>query len=80
MIVLLHLAGRWSQTSSGPYGLFSRNVAPVAPRRRARRSARGSSNWWHATKSASLDQVRRADRRGPKRRCETVIAPDFFES
>jgi hypothetical protein len=27
-----------------------------------------------------LDQVGRADRLGPKRRCDTVIEPDFFES
>ena len=28
----------------------------------------------------ALDQVRGADRRGPKRRWETVVEPDFFES
>ena len=53
--------------------------------RRARPCSRTSilstnSNWWQATKPAR--STRYADRigRGLVRRCETVIAPDFFES
>ena len=45
--------GSRSHTSSGPYGLFSRKVAP---RRAASSTSTRSScpNSWHATKSASL--------------------------
>jgi len=41
---------------------------------------RRRSNWWHATNCAL--SMRYDDRigRGPKRRWETVVEPDFFES
>ena len=43
--------GRRCQTSSGPNGLFSRNVAPgAATASTSVRSRR--SNWWQATKLA----------------------------
>ena len=38
------------------------------------------ANWWQATKLACGDQVGARIGRGPKRRCETVTEPDFFES
>ena len=49
-------------------------------RTRARRTSRGSSNWWQATKFARLIRYGERIGCGPKRRCEIVIAPDFFES
>ncbi len=72
-------AGRRSQTSSGPYGLLRRTVAPS--------SATPSTsifssrpNWWQATKPArSIRYVERIGC-GPKRRCETVTEPALRES
>ena len=37
-------------------------------------------NWWQATKLAFLIRYEERIGPGPKRRCEIVIAPDFFES
>ena len=44
--------GRWSHTSSGGYGLLTRNVAPgrAGPSRSTGRSR--NDHWWQATKSA----------------------------
>ena len=33
-----------------------------------------------ADEGGARDEIRRVDRIGPKRRCEIVMAPDFFES
>ena len=70
---------RWSQTSSGPYGLFSRKVAPSwATSSTSFRSKK--PNWWHATKLAFWIRYDELIGRGLNRRCETVVEPDFFES
>ena len=39
-----------------------------------------NSNWWQATKPALFTRYAERMGFGPKRRCETVVAPDFFES
>ena len=36
--------------------------------------------WWQATKPACRSDRWTGSGRGPKRRCDTVIEPDFFES
>ena len=62
---LLHRGGRWSQTSSGPYGLFSRKTAPgVATERTSTRSR--NANWWQATNCASRDEIRGLNGPGPE--------------
>ena len=71
--------GRWSQTSSGPYGAFSRNTAPGAACSQHVERSR-NANWWQATKLAGGSGRPSGSGRGPKRRCEIVTAPDFFES
>ena len=45
--------GSWSQTSSGPNGLLSRNVAPGAALLE-HVDALEEPNWWQATKLAWL--------------------------
>src|SRR5207248_9945354 len=37
-------------------------------------------NWWQPTKLAERTRYAKRIGRGPKRRCETVVEPDFFES
>ena len=64
----------------GPYGLLSRNVAPAWP----------TSSTFVLLEQPELvagDEVGVVDEigasgsaRGPKRRCDTVTEPDFFES
>ncbi len=71
--------GRCSQTSSGPYGELSRNVAPCLAYSSTLVLA-SIPNWWQATKSASSTRYVERMASGPKRRCETVIEPDFLES
>ncbi len=71
--------GRWSHTSSGPYGLFSRNVAPGAATSSTSIRSR-KWNWWHATKLARLMRYEERIGLGPNRRWDTVTDPDFFES
>ena len=39
-----------------------------------------NENWWQATKFARLIRYDERILRGPKRRCEMVTAPAFFES
>jgi hypothetical protein len=78
MICSWTLARQWSQTSprSGPKGLFSRNTAP-GRRVRARRTARGRRTGG-TRRSGLRDQVGERIGRGPKRRCETVMAPGLL--
>ena len=71
--------GRWSQTSPGPYGLFSRKTAPGSASRSTSSRSR-NENWWQATKVARLIRYGARIGRGPKRRCDTVTEPDFLES
>ena len=78
-IVCCASRGSLLHTSSGPYGLFSRKVAPG----RASSSTSSfsmNSNWWQATKSALPIRYVDSIGSGPKRRCDTVIAPDFLLS
>ena len=79
MIVSWTSRGSRSQTSSGPYGLLSRKVAPssATPSTSIRESR---SKLWHATNCACSTRYDERIGRGPKRRCEMVVDPDFFES
>ena len=80
MIAVLHLARQLVPDRVGPVGAFSSNTAP----------GRGAGEHVVAVEEAELvaaDEVRAAGSgtasrigRGPKRRCEMVTAPDFFES
>ena len=72
-------AGRCSQTSSGPYGALSRKVAPSAATSSTSIFS-SRPNWWQATKPALSIRYDEPIGRGPKRRCDTVTEPDFFES
>ena len=68
-----------SHTSAGARAQLSSNVAPSAARPST--SARSSSpNWWQPTKLACCTRYGARIGCGPKRRCETVCEPDFFES
>ncbi len=73
--------GKRSHTVSGPNGLFNRNVAPGAATSRTSSRSR-KLNWWQATKLAWPEPIRYVERmgRGPNRRWDVVIEPDFFES
>lgn len=71
--------GSFSHTSPGPYGLFSRNVAPGSATPSTSIRSR-KWNWWQATKLARFTRYVERMGRGPNRRCDTVIDPAFFES
>ena len=71
--------GSESQTSSGPKGLFSRNVAPSSAIE-SMSSFSTNTVWWQATKFALLTRYEPLIGRGLNRRCETVTEPAFFES
>jgi hypothetical protein len=64
---------------SGPCGLFKRNTAPDSAVARTSRLVR-NENWWQATNVARSIRYGARIGRGPKRRCEMVTEPDFFES
>ena len=71
--------GSRSHTVSGPNGLLSRNTAPGAAKRST--SARSTKpSWWQATKLAWRIRYGARIGSGPKRRCETVCAPDLWLS
>jgi len=72
-------AGRCSQTSSGPYGLLSRNVAPCFACSRTL-TLWSRPNWWQATKSASSTRYVERICLGPNRRWDEVTEPDFLLS
>ena len=79
MIASCTSRGSLSQTSSGPYGLLSRNVAPCpAPCQDVHPSR--NLNWWQATKFALSMRYVELIGRGLNRRCDTVTDPAFFES
>ena len=72
-------AGRCAHVSSGPYGEASRNVAP------SRAFESMSYFWrneklWQAMKSGDSQRYGLRIGLGPKRRCDTVRPPAFFES
>ncbi len=79
MICCCTLRGSSSQISSGPYGLLMSTVAPgaAAP---STSCLNRKSNLCTPMKLAALMRYGARTRFGPKRRCEIVYEPDFFES
>ena len=71
--------GICSQTSSGPYGLLSRKVAPGSANSSTSIFSR-KLNWWQATKFALRQRYEPLIGRGLNRKCETVTEPAFLES
>ena len=78
--LLLDLARQLVPDRLGAVRRVQEERRALARAARARRSGRASSNWWQATKPARRTRYAERIGRGPKRRCETVTAPDFFES
>ena len=79
MIFCCIVSGRASNTSSGPYELFSSSVVPG--RAHSSTSTRSRiDQWWQPMKPAWVTRYGASIGFGPKRRCEIVREPDFFES
>src|SRR5579872_3239860 len=71
--------GSLGQISVGEQGVFSRNVPPGTKLRSMSKRSR-NAGWWQAMKLAFVIRYVERIGCGPKRRCETVIEPDFLES
>ena len=71
--------GSLSHTCSGANVLLSRNVAPGTAAFNTSNFSR-KNHWWQATKLARSTRYVEWMGRGPNRRCEVVVEPDFFES
>ena len=79
MICCCMCCGSLSHTCSCGNVLFSRNVAPGIAAFSTSNFSR-KNHWWHATKFARSTRYVEWMGRGPNRKWEVVVEPDFFES
>ena len=78
--LLLHRPGERIPDLIGRPRAVEQQASRRRPPRPSTSACSSSPNWWQPTKPACCTRYGARIGFGPKRRCETVCEPDFFES